>query len=105
MFALQVPGLPGCFIERGIFARFLRDIRRDPSFEAGRVHCGGRRAGQGGDGANRRFNRRLQLLPRPLKQEPRPDMGADEKIDAPVLVIWGERDRYLGSELARPDRA
>lgn len=26
------------------------------------------------------------------------------RVDAPVLVIWGERDRYLGPELAQPDR-
>jgi pimeloyl-ACP methyl ester carboxylesterase len=25
------------------------------------------------------------------------------RIDAPVLVLWGARDRYLGKELARPD--
>lgn len=25
-------------------------------------------------------------------------------IEAPTLVIWGEHDRYLGSELAEPDR-
>ena len=25
-------------------------------------------------------------------------------IEAPVLVIWGEKDRYLGPELAEPDR-
>ena len=24
-------------------------------------------------------------------------------ISAPTLVIWGERDRYLGSELAEPE--
>jgi pimeloyl-ACP methyl ester carboxylesterase len=26
-------------------------------------------------------------------------------VTAPTLVIWGERDRYLGRELAEPDRA
>ena len=26
------------------------------------------------------------------------------RIDAPVLVIWGEQDRYLGRELAEPPR-
>ena len=25
------------------------------------------------------------------------------RIEAPVMVIWGERDRYLGKELAEPD--
>lgn len=28
-----------------------------------------------------------------------------QRIDAPTLVIWGDRDRYLGKELAEPDRA
>ena len=26
------------------------------------------------------------------------------RIEVPTLVIWGERDRYLGAELAEPDR-
>jgi pimeloyl-ACP methyl ester carboxylesterase len=30
---------------------------------------------------------------------------AMRRIDHPVLVIWGERDRYLGRELADPPRA
>ena len=29
---------------------------------------------------------------------------AIKRIDVPVLVIWGERDRYLGRELADPPR-
>src|SRR5437588_142779 len=31
--------------------------------------------------------------------------GAMGPVTAPTLVIWGERDRYLGAELAEPDRA
>ncbi len=27
------------------------------------------------------------------------------RVEAPVLVLWGDRDRYLGTELARPDAA
>ena len=26
------------------------------------------------------------------------------RIEAPVLVVWGEKDRFLGTELAEPDR-
>jgi epoxide hydrolase 4 len=31
--------------------------------------------------------------------------GALGPVTAPTLVIWGERDRYLGAELAEPDPA
>jgi pimeloyl-ACP methyl ester carboxylesterase len=27
------------------------------------------------------------------------------RVDVPTLIIWGEQDRYLGRELAEPDRA
>src|SRR5918997_1608091 len=27
------------------------------------------------------------------------------RIEAPVMVIWGERDRFLGKEMAEPDPA
>jgi pimeloyl-ACP methyl ester carboxylesterase len=32
-----------------------------------------------------------------------PRGGGAARIEAPTLVIWGERDRYLGAELADPD--
>jgi pimeloyl-ACP methyl ester carboxylesterase len=31
--------------------------------------------------------------------------GGMRPVEAPTLVIWGERDRHLGAELAEPDRA
>jgi pimeloyl-ACP methyl ester carboxylesterase len=27
------------------------------------------------------------------------------RVDIPTLIIWGDQDRYLGRELAEPDRA
>ena len=53
--------------------------------------------------AARRGHRDDQLLPvlgADLAQEGR--SGASP-IKAPTLVIWGQRDRYLGHELAEPD--
>lgn len=40
-----------------------------------------------------------------LRQSPSRAEARIRPIDAPTLVIWGERDRYLGAELAEPDRA
>ncbi len=40
-----------------------------------------------------------------FRQSPKRAEARVRRVDAPTLVIWGERDRYLGSELAEPDRA
>jgi pimeloyl-ACP methyl ester carboxylesterase len=40
-----------------------------------------------------------------FRQSPRRAEARIRPIVAPTLVIWGERDRYLGVELAEPDRA
>jgi epoxide hydrolase 4 len=37
-----------------------------------------------------------------LRRSPRSAVARMRRIDAPVLVIWGERDSVLGSELAEP---
>jgi pimeloyl-ACP methyl ester carboxylesterase len=39
-----------------------------------------------------------------VRQSPKSTEAQLRPIDAPTLVIWGERDRYLGPELAEPDR-
>ena len=38
-----------------------------------------------------------------VRQSPKAAEAALRPISAPTLVIWGERDRYLGSELAEPE--
>ena len=40
-----------------------------------------------------------------LRQSPRRAEARIRRVDAPTLVIWGERDRHLGAELAEPDPA
>jgi epoxide hydrolase 4 len=40
-----------------------------------------------------------------LRQTPRRAEARIRPVRAPTLVIWGERDRYLGAELAEPDLA
>ncbi len=39
-----------------------------------------------------------------MRRSPRATLAAMRPIAAPTLVIWGQRDLYLGSELAEPDR-
>jgi epoxide hydrolase 4 len=38
-----------------------------------------------------------------MRSSPRKALAAMAPIAAPTLVIWGERDRYIGSELAEPE--
>ncbi len=39
-----------------------------------------------------------------VRQSPKRAAARLRSIQAPTLVIWGQRDRYLGPELAEPDR-
>jgi epoxide hydrolase 4 len=39
-----------------------------------------------------------------FRQTPRRAQARIRRVEAPTLVIWGERDRYLRSALAEPDR-
>jgi pimeloyl-ACP methyl ester carboxylesterase len=38
-----------------------------------------------------------------LRRSPRKALANMRPIQAPTLVIWGERDSYLGAELAEPE--
>ena len=50
-----------------------------------------------------RGHRDDQLLPSSVRTPPKQAEAALRPIKAPTLVIWGQRDRYLGQELAEPD--
>ena len=39
-----------------------------------------------------------------VRKSPRRAAAELRPVQAPTLVIWGQRDRYLGQELAEPDR-
>ena len=40
-----------------------------------------------------------------VRQSPKRAEAQLRPTPVPTLVIWGQRDRYLGPELAEPDRA
>jgi pimeloyl-ACP methyl ester carboxylesterase len=102
VFALQAPGPLGRAIERAVFARFLRDARRDPARldafsreDLDRYKEAMARPGALTAASNyyRALFRRNLLKTRKLLR----------RIEAPVLVIWGQNDRYLSPKLAEPD--
>src|SRR3954470_9522026 len=45
-----------------------------------------------------------QLLSASVRQSQKEAVTDLRPISAPALVIWGERDSYLGSDLAEPER-
>ena len=100
MFFFQIPRLPEEVIRAGNYALLRSVLRKDPV--------------RPGTFAAEDIERYVRALARPgaltatlnyyrsLLRNPR-EMGALlERIEAPVLVIWGERDRFLSRRLADP---
>ena len=102
MFFFQIPRLPEAVIRPGGFALlrsvFLRSPVRPGAFTAADIaRYAGAMARPGALTATLNYYRSLLRNPR--------EVGALlEKIEAPVLVIWGERDRSLSRRLAEPPR-
>ncbi len=103
MFFFQLPRLPEASLRAGNFAVLRQTLRTDP------MRPGALTAED--------IERYVEALERPgaltgavnyyralFRQDPRRLWADLRRIDAPVLVIWGERDRYLGKELAEPSR-
>jgi pimeloyl-ACP methyl ester carboxylesterase len=102
VFFFQIPRLPEEFIRAGDFALLRSTLRRDP------VRPGTFTAGD--------IERYVEAIARPgaltatlnyyraLLRYPRETRALLKRIEAPVLVIWGERDRFLSRRLAEPPR-
>ena len=102
MFFFQIPRLPEAVIRAGDFALLRSVLRRDPvrpgAFTAADIErYAGAMARPGALTATLNYYRSLLRNPR--------EVGSLlERIEAPVLVIWGERDRSLSRRLAEPPR-
>ncbi|HZS01679.1 MAG TPA: alpha/beta fold hydrolase [Chloroflexota bacterium] len=103
IFFFQFPWLPEWYFARGDFAALRRILRAEP------VRPGAFTAAD--------IERYVQALRRPrafrgainyyraFVQYGLAERRLLRRIDIPTLVIWGERDRYLGRELAAPPPA
>lgn len=102
MFFFQLPGLPEAAIRAGNYASLRRLFRTDPcrpnAFTPADIERYVAAAAQPGalTGAINYYRALFRRSPAAAQRMLR-------RIDAPVLVIWGEQDRYLGRELAEPD--
>jgi pimeloyl-ACP methyl ester carboxylesterase len=102
MFFFQLPWLPESRFRARDFAAMRRTFRRDP------VRPGAFSAED--------IDRYVEAMAQPgaltaainyyraMFRQTRQVRSGFPRIEAPVQVIWGERDRYLGAELAEPDR-
>jgi epoxide hydrolase 4 len=102
VFFFQIPRLPEEVICAGDFALLRSALRRDPV--------------RPGTFAAEDIERYVRALARPgvltaalnyyraLLRNPGEMRALLKRIEAPVLVIWGERDRFLSRRLAEPPR-
>jgi pimeloyl-ACP methyl ester carboxylesterase len=103
MFFFQLPRMPERFVRRGDW-RFFREAAlqgaRPDAFTAEDIAAYVEAWEQPGAITAMINYYRAVFRQRPSRAEAR--IGI---VEAPTLVIWGERDRALGKELAEPDRA
>ncbi len=102
MFAFQLPELPERLLRRNdlraIRAVYMRDPVSRDAFSTADIerHIAALRPAGALTAAVNYY--------RALFRDARALTAAIRVIRRPVLVLWGERDRYLGPELAAPDR-
>jgi epoxide hydrolase 4 len=99
MFFFQIPRLPEYLISRDDYSFAKRSLR----------------AGSKGSFTDEDLERYVEAWSQPgaltgminyyramMRRSPRKTLALMKPIEAPTLVIWGMRDRHIGSELAEP---
>jgi epoxide hydrolase 4 len=102
MFFFQLPRLPEALLRANDFATLRRPFRVDPvrrdAFSAADIERYVEAARQPGA-----LTGAINYYRALFREGPGRTRASIRRIEAPVLVIWGEQDRYLGAELAAPD--
>jgi pimeloyl-ACP methyl ester carboxylesterase len=98
-FYFALPGLPERHTSAGRF-RFFRNFLRDasPAYTSEEMDRYVEAWSQPGA-----VTAMLNYYRNSVRTPPKKAKAAIRRISAPTLVIWGERDRYLGPKLAEPD--
>ena len=104
MLAFQLPWLPERLVAARDFEALRRALRHQPTrpgaFTAPDIDRYVAAAAQpGAMGAAINYYRAT------FRANPLAQVHTLRRVDIPTLVIWGDQDRYLGRELAEPDRA
>ena len=100
MFFFQIPWLPETLAPRGDFGLWRRVLKADAPAAFSDADLDRYVEAWSQPGA---VESMLNYYRAALRQSPRRALDRMSVIEAPLLVIWGEQDRALGSELAEPD--
>ena len=100
MFFFQIPGLPERLLARDGFSFAKRSLRADSPKAFSDEDLERYVEAWSQPGA---LTGMLNYYRAALRQSPFGAQGKLVPIETPTLVIWGERDRHLGRELAEPE--
>jgi epoxide hydrolase 4 len=103
MLAFQLPWLPERLVAARGFWALRRALRRQPArpgaFTAQDIDRYVAAAAQPGA-----LRAAINYYRAALRTNPLAQVHSLRRVDTPTLIIWGDQDRYLGRELAEPDR-